>query len=213
MVRGVSLGHYYKQPFGETHQAEMRWNYRPNGLWSTFALGVQKGGYMSRDGGYAVYFNMTWTLDKSQASFRASQYGGQTQLSGDYRRDFQDSYGTTSLGTTVNRQNRETSLSAYGSRSGTRGETSLNLGHNSRSSSADFNYRGMVAASADGLALGRYSSAAAPCCSARRRCPARTTVSTSRAIRWLAAAPMRYRSACTTTCPSRGWSAATTAWT
>ena len=35
---------------------------------------------------------------------------------------------------------------------------SLNLGHNSRSSSADFNYRGMVAASADGLALGRYSS-------------------------------------------------------
>ena len=44
--RGVSLGYnYYKQPFGETHQAEMRWNYRPNGLWSTFALGVQKGGY------------------------------------------------------------------------------------------------------------------------------------------------------------------------
>ena len=99
LVRGVSLGYnyYYKQPFGETHQAEVRWNYRPNGLWSTFALGVQKGGYMSRDGGYAVYFNMTWTLDKTQASFRAAQYGGQTQMSGDYRRDFQDSYGSTSL--------------------------------------------------------------------------------------------------------------------
>nr|WP_233772863.1 TcfC E-set like domain-containing protein [Achromobacter sp. AONIH1] len=158
LVRGVSLGYnYYKQPFGETHQAEVRWNYRPNGLWSTFALGVQKGGYMSRDGGYAVYFNMTWTLDKTQASFRAAQYGGQTQMSGDYRRDFQDSYGSTSLGTTVTRQDRETSLTAYGSRSGTRGDTSLNLGHNGRSTSADFNYRGMVAASADGLALGRYS--------------------------------------------------------
>ena len=110
---------------------------------------------MSRDGGYAVYFNMTWTLDKTQASFRAAQYGGQTQMSGDYRRDFQDSYGSTSLGTTVTRQDRETSLTAYGSRSGTRGDTSLNLGHNGRSTSADFNYRGMVAASADGLALGR----------------------------------------------------------
>ena len=78
-------------------------------------------------------------------------------MSGDYRRDFQDSYGSTSLGTTVTRQDRETSLTAYGSRSGTRGDTSLNLGHNGRSTSADFNYRGMVAASADGLALGRYS--------------------------------------------------------
>ena len=43
LVRGVSLGYnYYKQPFGETHQAEVRWNYRPNGLWSTFALGCRR---------------------------------------------------------------------------------------------------------------------------------------------------------------------------
>ena len=122
MVRGVSLGYnYYKQPFGETHQAEMRWNYRPNGLWSTFALGVQKGGYMSPR--RRLCRLLQHDLDAGQVAGQLPRvwYGGQTQLSGDYRRDFQDSYGTTSLGTTVNRQNRETSLSAYGSRSGTRG--------------------------------------------------------------------------------------------
>ena len=214
LVRGVSLGYnYYKQPFGETHQAEVRWNYRPNGLWSTFALGVQKGGYMSRDGGYAVYFNMTWTLDKTQASFRAAQYGGQTQMSGDYRRDFQDSYGSTSLGTTVTRQDRETSLTAYGSRSGTRGDTSLNLATTAAAPARTSTIAAWSRPAPTALPWDAIAAAAAPCCSRRRRCPARTTASTSRAIRWPAAAPMRYRSACTTTCPSRGWSAATTAWT
>ncbi|MBR8657889.1 fimbrial protein, partial [Achromobacter sp. Marseille-Q0513] len=47
------------------------------------------------------------------------------------------------------------SRNAYGSRSGTRGDATLNLGHSNFGSNADFNYRGMVAASADGVALGR----------------------------------------------------------
>lgn len=148
---------YNKHSRGEIQQAEARWSYRPNGLWSTFSLGVQKGGYGRGDGGYAVYFNMSWTLDKTQASFRAARQGGDTQLSGDYRKDFQDSYGSSTAGLTVNRSSASNSVNLYGSRSGTRGDASLSLGHSDYGSNADFNYRGMVAASADGIALGRYS--------------------------------------------------------
>ncbi|MGS1105625.1 TcfC E-set like domain-containing protein [Achromobacter anxifer] len=155
---GASLGYNYnKQSHGATQQAEVRWNYRPNGLWSTFSLGVQKGGYSQNDNGYAVYFNMTWTLDKAQASFRAARSGGDTQLSGDYRKDFQDSYGTSTGGLTVNRISGQDSFNLYGSRSGTRGDASLNIGRSDHGSNADFNYRGMVAASAEGIALGRYA--------------------------------------------------------
>ncbi|WP_371819047.1 TcfC E-set like domain-containing protein [Achromobacter sp. SD115] len=158
LVSGVVLGYNYnKHSRGEIQQAEARWNYRPNGLWSTFSVGVQKGGYSRRDDGYAVYFNMSWTLDKTQASFRAARQGGETQLSGDYRKEFQDSYGTSTAGVTVNRSGRNDSASLQGSRSGTLGDVSLNLGHGDGGSNADFNYRGMLAASADGLALGRYS--------------------------------------------------------
>ena len=151
------------------------------------------------------------TLDKTQASFRAAQYGGQTQMSGDYRRDFQDSYGSTSLGTTVTRQDRETSLTAHGSRSGTRGDTSLNLATTAAAPARTSTIAAWSRPAPTALPWDAIAAAAAPCCSRRRRCPARTTASTSRAIRWPAAAPMRYRSACTTTCPSRAWSAATTA--
>lgn len=158
-VGDVMLGYNYnKHSRGEIQQAEARWHYRPNGLWSTFSLGVQKGGYGRGDDGYAVYFNMSWTLDKTQASFRAARQGGETQLSGDYRKDFQDSYGTSTAGVTVNRNSTSNSVSVYGSRSGTRGDTSLNLGHSDFGSNADFNYRGMLAASAKGIAVGRYSS-------------------------------------------------------
>ncbi|MCX4220258.1 TcfC E-set like domain-containing protein [Pseudomonas sp. MCal1] len=148
---------YQKQSRGETHQAEARWNYHPNGLWSTFAVGVQKGGYTQDSKSYQVYFNMTWMLDRSQASFRAAQYGSQVQLSGDYRKDYVDTFGTTTTGLTVSHINRDTSVNAYGSRSGSRGDASLNLGHSQSGSNLDFNYRGMVAASKDGVAFGRYS--------------------------------------------------------
>lgn len=158
-IHKTSLSYnYYRRVGGETHQAEARWNYRPNGLWSTFALGIQKGGFAGRNNDFAVYFNMTWTLDDSQTSVRAARYDGKTQVSGDYRKDFRDSYGTSSAGVTVNRYDNGTSLSAYGSRSGTRGDTSLNIAHDNNATSASFNYRGMVAANADGLAAGRYSS-------------------------------------------------------
>ncbi len=158
-IRGATFGYNYQQSnSGDSHQAEVRWNYRPNGLWSTFALGVQKGGFQSGSRGYGVYFNMTMMLDKVQASFSAAHSGGQTQLSGDVRKDFQDSFGTSTIGLNANRVGNEYGVNVYGSRSGTRGDASLNLGHSSAGSNVDFNYRGMVAANKDGVAFGRYSS-------------------------------------------------------
>ena len=157
-VAGGTLGYNYRDfGRGETQQVEVRWNYKPNGLWSTFAAGVQKGNSMPGDSDYTVYLNMTWMLDKSQASVRAAQYGGKTQLSGDYRKDFDDSFGTTSTGVTVSRIDSSNSFNAYGSRSGTRGDASLNVGHSNAASNVDFNYRGMFAANEEGIALGRYS--------------------------------------------------------
>ena len=157
-IRKATVGYnYQKSNAGAAHQAEVRWNYRPNGLWGTFALGVQKGGFQRGNGGYGVYFNMTMMLDKVQASFSAAHSGGQTQLSGDVRKDFQDSFGTSSIGLNANRVGNDYGINVYGSRSGTRGDASLNLGHSSAGSNVDFNYRGMVAANKDGVALGRYS--------------------------------------------------------
>nr|WP_310130322.1 TcfC E-set like domain-containing protein [Burkholderia ambifaria] len=158
MFRGVTFGYnYQRSAFSESQQAEARWNYRPNGLWGTFALGVQKGGYQG-SGGYGVYFNMTMMLDKAQASFSAAHSGGQTQISGDVRKDFQDGFGTTSVGLSANRIGTNYGVNVYGTRSGTRGDASLNLGQSSGGGNVDFNYRGMVAASKDGIAFGRYSS-------------------------------------------------------
>lgn len=157
-VAGTTLAYnYQKYSQGESHQAETRWNYRPNGLWSTFALGIQKGGSFQRKNDYGVYFNMTWMLDNSQASFSAARTGGQTQLSGDLRKDYQDNFGTTTTGMTVSRIDRRNDVNLYGSRSGTRGDTSINLGHSDSTSNLDMNYRGMLAANANGVSLGRYS--------------------------------------------------------
>jgi hypothetical protein len=159
-VRKAIVGYnYQKSGFGgASHQAEVRWNYRPNGLWATFALGVQKGGYQSGSGGYGVYFNTSMTLDKVQGSFNAAHAGGQTRLSGDIRKDFADGFGTSTVGVTGNRVGNNYGVNLYGSRSGTRGDASLNIGTSSDGSNVDFNYRGMVAASKDGMAFGRYSS-------------------------------------------------------
>ncbi len=158
--RTTASYNYQRSPFNETQQAEVRWNYRPNGLWATFALGVQKGSFVrgSDSGGYGVYFNMTMQLDRAQASFNAAHSGGQTQLSGDYRKDFRDGFGTTTLGVTGSRVGRDYGMNVYGSRSGTRGDASLNLGYNGDAANLDFNYRGMFAASREGIAFGRYSS-------------------------------------------------------
>jgi len=157
-IRRATFSYNYQQSdFGRSHQAEVRWNYRPNGLWATFALGVQQGGFQSGNHGYGVYFNMTMTLDKVQASFGAAHSGGQTQLSADVRKDFQDGFGTSSIGLNANHVGNQYGINLYGSRSGTRGDASLNVGHSSTTTNADFNYSGMVAASGDGVAFGRYS--------------------------------------------------------
>ncbi|WP_432626320.1 TcfC E-set like domain-containing protein [Burkholderia cepacia] len=158
-IRKATFGYNYQQSnFGRSHQAEVRWNYRPNGLWATFALGVQKGGFSQGSSGYGVYFNMTMALEKVQANFGAAHSAGQTQLSADVRKDWQDSFGTSSIGLNANRVRNDYGVSVYGSRSGTRGDASLNVGRSGTVTNIDFNYRGMVAASKDGVALGRYSS-------------------------------------------------------
>ncbi|MDF3202857.1 TcfC E-set like domain-containing protein [Pseudomonas sp. 1912-s] len=155
---GVLVAYNYRNfSRGATHQTEMRWNYRPNGLLSTFSLGVQKGGSIAGDSDYTLYVNMSWALERSEASLNAAQFGNQTQVTGDYRKSFQDTYGTSSSGLTVNHSNGMNSINAYSSRSGTRGDASLNVGHGDYANNLDFNYRGMLAANSQGMALGRYS--------------------------------------------------------
>lgn len=151
------LYNYSRYSNSEAHQLEARWNYRPNGLSSTFTLGVQKGGFRQSAANYGVYLNTTWTLDRVQGSFSAARSAGQTQLSGDYRHANTDNFGTTTLGTTVSRISKTNDINLYAIREGSRGDVSLNLGHHNNSNNADLNYRGMVAANARGIAFGRYS--------------------------------------------------------
>ncbi|MBI0329918.1 TcfC E-set like domain-containing protein [Burkholderia plantarii] len=158
VIRKATVSYNYQQSnFGRSHQAEVRWNYRPNGLWATFALGLQKGGFQRGGGGYGVYFNMTVTLDRVQGSFGAAHSSGQTQLNADVRKDFQDNFGTSTVGFNANRTGNDYGVNVYGNRSGTRGDVSLNVGNTRATTNVDFNYRGTVAASKAGVALGRYS--------------------------------------------------------
>lgn len=158
LFRGSTLSYNYQRfAASEQQQTEVRWNYRPNGLWATFALGLQKGGYQQSGSNYGLYFNTTWTLNNTQVSLSAARSGGETQLSGDYRKDFSDEFGETTAGTTVSRTGARNNINLYASRSGSRGDASLSVGHGDNTTNADFNYRGMFAADAQGLALGRYS--------------------------------------------------------
>lgn len=162
-IVGSTLFSYNYSRFanGKLHQIEMRWNYRPNGLWSTFSLGVQKGGFQQSDSNYGIYFNTTWTLDRVQGSFTAARSGSQTQLSGDYRHASTDTFGTTTMGTTLSHVNQTNNVNLFAMREGSRGDVSLNLGHTDNSNNADLNYRGMIAANRQGIALGRYSNSGA----------------------------------------------------
>lgn len=152
---------YNRYKNSELHQVELRWNYRPNGLWSTFSLGVQKGGFQQSGSNYGIYFNTTWTLDRVQGSFTAARSGSQTQLSGDYRHTSSDAFGTTTLGTTLSHISQTSNVNLFAMREGSRGDVSLNLGHTDSSNNADLNYRGMIAANRQGIALGRYSNSGA----------------------------------------------------
>ena len=132
-------------------------------------------------------------------------------MSGDYRRDFQDS-GSTSLGTTVTRQDRETSLTAHGSRSGVRrhvAEPGPQRPQHQRGLQLSRHGRGQRRRPA----LGRYSGGGSALLLKTPEVSGTDYGFNVEGHPVAAAAPMRYRSACTTTCPSRGWSAATTAWT
>lgn len=158
ILKGMTLSYRYQRySSSEQQQIETRWNYRPNGLWATFALGLQKGGYQLSGGNYGVYLNTTWTLNNSQSTFSAARSGNQTQLSADYRKDFDDDYGQSTLGTSIGHIADSTSVNMYASRSGTRGDASINVGHSDNTTNADINYRGMFAANTDGIAFGRYS--------------------------------------------------------
>ena len=120
-------------------------------------MGAQKGGFRQSGGNYGIFFNTTWTLDRVQGSFSAARSGGQTQLSGDYRHASTDTFGSTTLGTTVSHISNTNNVNLYATREGSRGDVALNLGRSSNNTNADLNYRGMVAANSQGIALGRYS--------------------------------------------------------
>lgn len=158
VFKGMTWSYNYQRyASSEQQQIETRWSYRPNGLWASFALGLQKGGYQQSGGNYGIYLNTSWTLNNSQTSFSAARSGGQTQLSGDYRKTVEDDFGETMVGTMVSRFDNNSNINMYASRNGTRGDVSLNVGHSNTTTNGSFNYRGMIAANSDGAALGRYS--------------------------------------------------------
>lgn len=148
---------YAKYSGSATHQIESRWTFNPGSAFLSLSVGVQKGGFMASEKNYGVYLNTTLTFAESQASFNSAVADGRTQLSGDVKHDWKDDFGTTSLGVSASHVDGRNSLNTYASREGTRGDLSANLGRYANTTDVDLNYRGMVAMSEEGIALGRYS--------------------------------------------------------
>ncbi|WP_431225872.1 hypothetical protein ACQ86O_27725 (plasmid) [Serratia sp. L9] len=148
---------YNRYDRSELHQLQSSWNARGNGVWAVISTGVQKGGYNQSDNNYGVFLNTTIMLDNSNATFNAAYENDRLHTGGSYTRDFEDSTGTTTAGADFSEVGRTNSFGVMGKRSGTRGDASLRVGVDDRVTNGSFNYNGMVAASKDGLALGRTS--------------------------------------------------------
>lgn len=139
------------------HQIDTQWSHKLKQTFITFSTGVQKGGVFSSDDNYGIYFNASFSFPEITASLNSSWSNGHSQISGDIKKDWQDYQGVTSLGVSASHINNQNNLNGYASREGTRGDVTLNLGKNSRATTFDANYRGMLAANEKGIALGRYS--------------------------------------------------------
>ncbi len=152
------LGYNYNRySRSERHQLQSTWNWRSNGIWAVISAGVQKGGYDNRSNNYGLYLNTTIMLDRNTGTFNAAYNNGKLHTGGSYMREFEDSHGTTYAGVDFSEIGRANAVGLNARRSGTRGDASMRLGVDDHITSGSFNYNGMLAASKDGVALGRTS--------------------------------------------------------
>ncbi|MHA7847795.1 TcfC E-set like domain-containing protein [Serratia sp. D1N4] len=152
------LGYNYSRyANSERHQLQSSWNWRGNGVWAVISTGVQKGGYNNSSNNYGLYLNTTIMLDRNTGTLNAAYNNGKLHTGGSYTREFEDSTGTTYAGVDFSEVGRTNAVGLNARRSGTRGDASLRLGVDDHITSGSFNYNGMLAASKDGIALGRTS--------------------------------------------------------
>ncbi|AHG18521.1 hypothetical protein Z042_01870 [Chania multitudinisentens RB-25] len=139
------------------HQLQSTWNWRGNGVWAVISTGLQKGGYDNNSNNYGVYLNTTFMLDRNTGTFNAAYNNGRLHTGGSYQREFEDSFGTTYAGVDFSEIGRTNAVGLNAQRSGTRGDVSLRVGREDHITNGSFNYNGMLAASENGIALGRTS--------------------------------------------------------
>ncbi|WP_051916496.1 MULTISPECIES: TcfC E-set like domain-containing protein [unclassified Serratia (in: enterobacteria)] len=152
------LGYNYSN-YGnsERHQLQSNWNWRGNGVWAVISTGVQKGGYNNSSNNYGLYLNTTIMLDRNTGTLNAAYNNGKLHTGGSYTREFEDSTGTSYAGVDFSEIGRSNAVGLNARRSGTRGDASVRVGIDNHITSGSFNYNGMLAASKDGIALGRTS--------------------------------------------------------
>ncbi|NCG51958.1 TcfC E-set like domain-containing protein [Serratia fonticola] len=157
------LGYNYSRfANSERHQLQSSWNWRTDSVWAVISAGVQKGGYDNgSNNNYGLYLNTTIMLDRNTGTLNAAYNNGKLHTGGSYMREFEDSFGTTYAGVDFSEIGRTNAVGLNGRRSGTRGDTSIRVGVDDHITTGSFNYNGMVAASKDGVALGRTSSSGA----------------------------------------------------
>ena len=152
------LGYNYSRfANSERHQLQSTWNWRGNGVWAVISTGLQKGGFNDSNNNYGLFLNTTIMLDRNTGTLNAAYYGGKLHTGGSYSREFEDSTGTTYAGVDFSEIGRTNAVGLNARRSGTRGDASVRVGVDNDVTSGSFNYNGMLAASKDGIALGRTS--------------------------------------------------------
>jgi hypothetical protein len=152
------LGYNYSRyDRSERHQLQSTWNWRGNGVWAVISTGVQKGGYDNNSNNYGLYLNTTIMLDRNTGTLNAAYNNGKLYTGGSYAREFEDSTGTTTAGVDFSEIGRTNAIGLNARRSGTRGDASVRVGVDDHITSGSFNYNGMLAASKDGIAMGRTS--------------------------------------------------------
>jgi hypothetical protein len=157
-VGPTRLGYNYSRyANSERHQLQSNWNWRGNGVWAVISTGVQKGGYNNSSNNYGLYLNTTIMLDRNTGTLNAAYNNGKLHTGGSYTREFEDSTGTNYAGVDFSEIGRINAVGLNARRSGTRGDASVRVGSDNHVTSGNFNYNGMLAASKDGIALGRTS--------------------------------------------------------
>ncbi|AHG19478.1 hypothetical protein Z042_07505 [Chania multitudinisentens RB-25] len=152
------LGYNYSRyARSERHQLQSTWNWRGNGVWAVISAGLQKGGYNDSSNNYGLYLNTTIMLDRNTGTLNAAYNNGKLHTGGSYTREFEDSTGTTYASVDFSEIGRSNAVGLNARRSGTRGDASVRVGVDDHITSGSFNYNGMLAASRDGIALGRTS--------------------------------------------------------